>query len=118
MLEGVPECRAHGLPNAATCWSGCCTLASTVTGCAVAGADSVLSGGIPTRLAFFDARRVGLRVHLRFLPAQREHGNFLSHFVLVFAQLLQAIGVRPADLGIMPFTADISCWFWSRPWTV
>ena len=30
-----------------------------------------------------------------------EYAYFLSHFVLVFAQLLQAIGVLPADLGIM-----------------
>lgn len=30
-----------------------------------------------------------------------EYTYFLSHFVLVFAQLLQAIGVLPADLGIM-----------------
>ena len=73
---------------------------------------------MPMRLAFFDDRRVGLNVHLRFRPAHREHGNFLSHFVFVFAQLLQAIGVLPADLGIMPLVAGISCWFWSLPWTV
>ncbi len=50
-------------------------------------------------------------MHLRFLPAHREHGNFLSHFVFVFAQLLQAIGVRPADFGIMPLAAGIGSWF-------
>lgn len=78
------------------------------------------SGGttIPMRVAFFDDRRVGRSVHLRFRPAHLEQGNFLSHLVFVLAQLLQAMGVRPADLGIMPLTAGISCWFWSRPWTV
>lgn len=55
------------------------------------------------RLAFLEALRVGLNVHLRFLPAQRLQGNFLSHFVFVFAQLLHAMGVRPADLGMMPW---------------
>lgn len=60
------------------------------------------------RFAFFDDRRVGLSVHRRFRPAHRLQGNFLSHFVFVFAQLLQAIGVRPADFGIMPFTAGIA----------
>lgn len=79
------------------------------TGCTLGGIETAPSGGMPTRLAFFDARLVGLKVHRRFLPAQREHGNFLSHFVFVFAQLLQAMGVRPADLGIMPFAAGISC---------
>jgi hypothetical protein len=60
----------------------------------------VPSGFVCMRCAFFDCLLVGLSVHLRFLAAQREHGNFLSHLVLVLAQLLQAIGVRPADLGI------------------
>ena len=60
------------------------------------------------RLTFLDALRVGRSVHLRFRPAQRLHGNFLSHFVFVFAQLLQAMGVRPADLGMMP-------WFGGKP---
>jgi hypothetical protein len=45
---------------------------------------------------------VGRSVHLRFLLAHRLQGNFLSHLVFVFAQLLQAMGVLPADLGIMP----------------
>ena len=78
------------------------------------------SGGttIPMRVAFLDERLVGRRVHLRFLPAHLEQGNFLSHLVFVLAQLLQAMGVRPADLGIMPLTAGISCWFWSLPCTV
>jgi len=78
------------------------------------------SGGTtrPMRVAFFDERLVGRRVHLRFLPAHLEQGNFLSHLVFVLAQLLQAMGVRPADLGIMPLTAGISCWFWSLPCTV
>lgn len=57
------------------------------------------------RVAPFVDRRVGLNVHLRFLPAHREHGNFLSHLVFVLAQLEHAMGVRPADLGIMPFAA-------------
>ena len=78
------------------------------------------SGGTtrPMRVAFFDDRLVGRRVHLRFRPAHLEQGNFLSHLVFVLAQLLQAMGVRPADLGIMPLTAGISCWFWSLPCTV
>lgn len=69
------------------------------------------SGGttIPMRVAFLDDRLVGRKVHLRFLPAHLEHGNFLSHLVFVLAQLLQAMGVRPADLGIIPLTAGISC---------
>lgn len=53
-------------------------------------------------MAFLDTLRVGRSVHLRFLPAHRLQGNFLSHFVLVLAQLLQAMGVRPAPL-IMPW---------------
>jgi hypothetical protein len=60
------------------------------------------SGAPPILFTFLDARRVGRSVHLRFLCAHRLHGNFLSHLVLVFAQLLQAMGVRPADFGIMP----------------
>lgn len=76
------------------------------------------SGGMPIRCACFVARLVGRSVHRRFRPAQREHGNFLSHFVFVLAQLLHAIGVRPADFGIMPFAAGISFWFASLPWTV
>ncbi len=44
-----------------------------------------LSWIVPTRGLPFVARRVGRRVHLRFLPAHRLHGNFLSHFVFVFA---------------------------------
>ena len=63
------------------------------------------SGGTPIRAAFFDDRRVGRSVHRRLRPAHREQGNFLSHLVLVLAQLLQAIGVRPADFGIMPLAA-------------
>lgn len=59
----------------------------------------VPSGFVCIRCAFLDCLRVGLSVHFRFLAAQREQGNFLSHFVFVFAQLLHAIGVRPADLG-------------------
>lgn len=73
---------------------------------------------MPIRVAFFDDRRVGRSVHFKFRPAHLEHGNFLSHFVFVFAQLLQAMGVRPADFGIMPLEAGIASWFWSRPWTV
>lgn len=78
----------------------------------------VPSGRMPTRAAFFDTRLVGRSVQRRFRPAHLEHGNFLSHFVFVLAQLLHAMGVRPADLGIMPFAAGMSCWFWSLPWTV
>ena len=59
----------------------------------------VPSGLVCIRCAFFDCLRVGRNVHLRFLDAHLEHGNFLSHLVLVLAQLLQAIGVLPADFG-------------------
>jgi hypothetical protein len=58
-------------------------------------------------LAFLDERRVGRSVHRRLRPAQRLHGNFLSHLVLVLAQLLHAMGVLPADLGIMPLAAGM-----------
>ena len=74
------------------------------------------SGDTPMRAAPFADRLVGLNVHLRFRPAHLEHGNFLSHFVLVLAQLEHAIGVRPADFGIMPLAAGItSLLFWSFP---
>jgi len=73
----------------------------------------------PIRLAFLVDRLVGRRVQRRLRPAQRLHGNFLSHLVFVLAQLLQAIGVRPADFGIMPLLGGKPSWlFWSRPWTV
>lgn len=65
----------------------------------------VPSPGAGMRLTFFEARLVGRSVHLRFRPAQRLQGNFLSHFVFVLAQLLHAIGVLPADLGIIPLLA-------------
>lgn len=70
------------------------------------------------RFTFLDARRVGRNVHLRFRLAHREQGNFLSHFVFVLAQLLQAIGVRPADFGIMGLGGKPSWLFASLPWTV
>jgi len=57
------------------------------------------------RIAFLVIRRVGRTVHLRLRVAHRVQGNFLSHFVFVFAQLEQAIGVRPADFGTMPLEA-------------
>lgn len=60
------------------------------------------------RWAFLVDRRVGRKVHFRFLPAHLEQGNFLSHLVFVFAQLLQAMGVLPADFGIMPLAAGIT----------
>lgn len=94
---------------------GCWTALSPGGGWTPGGIATAPSGGMPTRAAFFDARLVGLKVHLKFRPAHREQGNFLSHLVFVFAQLLQAMGVRPADLGIIPLAAGISCWFWSRP---
>jgi hypothetical protein len=72
-----------------------------------------------TLFTFLDARRVGRKVHLRFRCAHRLHGNFLSHFVFVLAQLLHAMGVRPADLGMMPAFGGRPSWlFASRPWTV
>ena len=78
--------------------------------------DSTLTGA---RVACLDCLRVGRRVHRRFRPAQRLQGNFLSHLVFVFAQLLHAIGVRPADLGIMPLLGGRPSWLLaSRPWTV
>ena len=100
-------------------FSGCCcgelvpcgatmTPFSMATGCIPGGYATAPSGGTPIRAAFFDDRRVGRRVHRRFRPAHRLHGNFLSHFVFVLAQLLQAIGVRPADFGIMPLAAGIA----------
>jgi len=77
-------------------------LSAVPVGCVLGGVTMVVvpSGFVWIRLAFLDCRRVGRNVHLRFLAAHLEQGNFLSHFVLVLAQLLQAIGVRPADLGI------------------
>ena len=93
---------------------------------------TTLSGGMPIRAVPFVVRRVGLKVHLKFRPAHRLHGNFLSHLVFVLAHydmhrqsqlclhrkhalslltLEQAIGVRPADFGIMPFAAGIASWF-------
>jgi hypothetical protein len=72
-----------------------------------------------TLFTFLDARRVGRSVHFRFRCAQRLQGNFLSHLVFVLAQLLHAIGVRPADLGIMPALGGRPSWlFASRPCTV
>ena len=65
---------------------------------------SAFSGSLTAGL-FFVVRRVGLTVHLRPRLAHRLQGNFLSHFVLVLAQLLQAIGVRPDDFGTMPAEA-------------
>jgi hypothetical protein len=62
---------------------------------------------MPDRLAFFVTLRVGRNVHVKLRAEHREQGNFLSHFVFVLAQLLQAMGVRPADLGIMPLAAGI-----------
>lgn len=56
-----------------------------------------------TRAAFFVVRLVGRTVHFRFRPAHRLQGNFLSHLVLVLAQLEHAIGVRPADFGTIPW---------------
>lgn len=61
-----------------------------------------LSIDAAARCTPFDARRFDRNVHVRFLDSHREHGNFLSHFVFVFAHMVQAIGVRPADLGVMP----------------
>lgn len=70
------------------------------------------------RAAVFAVLLVGLTVHLRLRLAHRLQGNFLSHFVFVFAQLLQAIGVLPADFGTMPSEAGNGSWFSSLPWTV
>lgn len=67
--------------------------------------DPVLVAASPpvmTLFTFLDARRVGRNVHFKFRCAHRLHGNFLSHLVFVFAQLLHAIGVLPADLGMIP----------------
>jgi hypothetical protein len=50
---------------------------------------------------FRGTRRVGRRTHFRFRLVHRLQGNFLSHLVFVLAQLVQAIGVRPAVFGIM-----------------
>lgn len=107
--------RGGGCVGLCPCW----TADSIDTGCVFGAPATPPSEGTPIRAAPLVERRVGLNVHLRFLPAHREHGNFLSHFVFVFAQLEHAIGVRPADFGIMPFAAGItSLLFWSFPWTV
>jgi hypothetical protein len=74
--------------------------------------------GAGKRLTLRDTRRVGRRVHFNPRLAQRLHGNFLSHLVLVLAQLVQAIGVRPALLGIIGLRGSPSWLFWSLPWTV
>jgi hypothetical protein len=74
---------------------------------------------MPDLLALFVTRRVGRSVHFRFRAEHLEQGNFLSHLVLVLAQLLHAMGVRPADLGIMPFAAGMMSWLLaSLPCTV
>lgn len=89
------------------------------TGCVPGAPATAPSRGTPILAAPLADRRVGLRVHRKLRPAHREQGNFLSHFVLVLAQLEHAIGVRPADLGIMPLAAGMtSLLFWSLPWTV
>ena len=78
-------------------------------------APSAAPGG---RLLIVLLRRCGRSVHRRLRPAHRLQGNFLSHLVLVRAQLLQAIGVRPAGL-IMVLVMGIPSWpFWSLPCTV
>ena len=100
----------------------CCELAAELFGDPSGEAFAVLGAEFPCcstgRIMFLVARRVGRTVHFRFLLAHRLHGNFLSHLVLVFAQLLQAMGVLPADLGMMPLEAERGSWFPSLPWTV
>jgi len=76
------------------------------------------SASIGKRGVFLVIRRVGRTVQVKFLVAHRVQGNFLSHFVFVFAQLLHAIGVRPADFGIMPLEAGRGSLLPSLPWTV
>lgn len=94
------ESTGIGAFSAATVWSGGRIPLATPL--------AIVSAVIkPIRLAFLDDRRVGRRVHRRFRPAQRLQGNFLSHFVFVLAQLLHAMGVLPADLGIMPLAAGM-----------
>jgi hypothetical protein len=74
---------------------------------------------MPDRLAFLVTLRVGRNVQVKLRAEHREQGNFLSHFVFVLAQLLQAMGVRPADLGIMPLAAGMMSWLLaSLPCTV
>jgi hypothetical protein len=63
----------------------------------------------PSPSAFIGGRLTGLRgtlrvgrsTHFKFRLVHRLQGNFLSHFVLVFAQLVQAMGVLPAVFGII-----------------
>jgi len=70
-----------------------------------------------TALTLREALRVGRRMHLRFLWAQRLQGNFLSHLVFVRAQFVQAMGVLPGCLGIrMLGMPSLLSWF--LPWTV
>jgi len=80
--------------------------------------SEVLFSSDGMRGTFFVIRRVGRTVHVKFLVAHRVQGNFLSHFVLVFAQLLQAMGVRPADFGTMPLEAGNGSLLPSLPCTV
>jgi hypothetical protein len=47
------------------------------------------------RLASFEERRAYLAAHGRFFSAHLEHGTLLSQPVFAFAQLRQAMGVRP-----------------------
>jgi hypothetical protein len=70
-----------------------------------------------TALTFRETLRVGRRMHLRFLWAQRLHGNFLSHLVFVRAQFVHAMGVLPGCFGIsMLGMPSLLSWF--LPWTV
>lgn len=51
-------------------------------------------------LIVFDHRRANLATQGRPFSAQREHGTLLSQPVFEFAQLIQAIGARPATVAV------------------
>lgn len=59
------------------------------------------------RNAAFDDRLANLASHCRPLSEQREHGTLLSQPVFAWAQLRQAIGVRPATVGIPPGSGSV-----------
>lgn len=80
--------------------------------------SDIFWSSVKMRGAFLVIRLVGRTVQVKFLVAHRVQGNFLSHFVFVFAQLLQAMGVRPADFGTMPFEAGSGSLLPSLPCTV
>lgn len=60
---------------------------------------SILLWELGDRIAAFDERRANRASQDRFLSAHREQGTPLSQPAFALAQLMQAMGVRPAVLG-------------------